>query len=1016
MSQTINEIRTQQTGADLQIYAEIAGTPNASLAGLSLIVIGGDDAQLPPDQNGYIESVISLDGYSIPASGFFVMAEATYTLTTPDLVASLGFATDNNKTFMLVRDFFGVIGDDIDLTNLGTIDNALWSAVVDDVALLASGTPDGTLSDFVYSTHKVGPDGGAFVSHAKKCADSGAWRVGFADVASNDDTPGAANPICGADGGIVTINEIRIDQPLTDVDEYVELTGNPGMSLNDYTYIVIGDGTVTATKSGFTECVIPLTGQVMPANGLFLITLKTTTGSPIQDGIAFGKVGDLQTDKLIFENSDHVTHMLVKSFTGTNLQDLDTNDDGILDIKPWASVADSVGFVKVAATGPVKDTVGSLGVAGEWTYQVTNADGFLTPMVGPDGVYVPGHIYRCSPQGSWKIGFFDPIAAGSNNKDTPKAANPECSACGEPGSGSCFVVHAGAGCDKGGCCSIVCAFVPACCSVSWDANCTSTAFANCLAGGSPPVLQISEIRLKDIDGNGASEYLEFTGPANASLTGVSVVVINKQDTGTLDTGGVIDAVIDLSGLRVNSSGRFLIGESTFAISGVTLDYNCGGGLVLDDNGTNNVFLVWNNYGARNDDLDPENDGTLNTMPWASVIDSVSVVGDYGVAYSPTLVGPAGGKLPSQVFRCTPDGDWNIGPTSIIAPYDSPGAANAACGLPRIFQCGDTDAGDCYQPHINAHCFNRACCEGVCAMVPSCCNVIWDELCSAAAASTTSCGGGTPIAFINEVRVDQPGTDVDEYIELKGTPGTNLAGYSIVVVGDGPTPTGGTNPLSGAVETIIPLDGSVIPASGYFLITFKNALTTSAAQDGIALGIAGDLQTDKLNLENSDNITIYLTQGFAGAMNDDMDANNDGVIDGAIGTVADAISITTSIRTAPTSTQEWWYAPRVGSGPSGAAYQIYRCDPIGYWQIGIDDPISATLAHTDTPGAVNNPCPSTGGGCFGDIDQSGEVDLGDAALALLDYGPCSGCASDLDGSGEIDFGDIALILLSTGPCQ
>ena len=54
-------------------------------------------------------------------------------------------------------------------------------------------------------------------------------------------------------------------------------------------------------------------------------------------------------------------------------------------------------------------------------------------------------------------------------------------------------------------------------------------------------------------------------------------------------------------------------------------------------------------------------------------------------------------------------------------------------------------------------------------------------------------------------------------------------------------------------------------------------------------------------------------------------------------------------------------------------------------------------------------------CFGDIDGSGEVDNGDVAFALLDYGPCPGCISDLDGTGEVDFGDVALILLSTGPC-
>ena len=55
-------------------------------------------------------------------------------------------------------------------------------------------------------------------------------------------------------------------------------------------------------------------------------------------------------------------------------------------------------------------------------------------------------------------------------------------------------------------------------------------------------------------------------------------------------------------------------------------------------------------------------------------------------------------------------------------------------------------------------------------------------------------------------------------------------------------------------------------------------------------------------------------------------------------------------------------------------------------------------------------------CFGDIDGSLEVDNGDVAFALLDFGVCGGCPTDLDGTGEVDFGDVALILLSTGPCQ
>ena len=39
------------------------------------------------------------------------------------------------------------------------------------------------------------------------------------------------------------ISEIRIDQPSTDNDEYFEISGDPGASLNDLTYLVIGDGT-----------------------------------------------------------------------------------------------------------------------------------------------------------------------------------------------------------------------------------------------------------------------------------------------------------------------------------------------------------------------------------------------------------------------------------------------------------------------------------------------------------------------------------------------------------------------------------------------------------------------------------------------------------------------------------------------------------------------------------------------------------------------------------------------------
>ena len=55
-------------------------------------------------------------------------------------------------------------------------------------------------------------------------------------------------------------------------------------------------------------------------------------------------------------------------------------------------------------------------------------------------------------------------------------------------------------------------------------------------------------------------------------------------------------------------------------------------------------------------------------------------------------------------------------------------------------------------------------------------------------------------------------------------------------------------------------------------------------------------------------------------------------------------------------------------------------------------------------------------CFGDLDGSNEVDSGDVAIVLLDYGICEGCPTDLDFSSEVDSADVALVLLSMGSCN
>ena len=47
----------------------------------------------------------------------------------------------------------------------------------------------------------------------------------------------------GAAQAQVFINDLRLDPPSTDNDEFVELSGAPSASLDGLTYLVIGDGT-----------------------------------------------------------------------------------------------------------------------------------------------------------------------------------------------------------------------------------------------------------------------------------------------------------------------------------------------------------------------------------------------------------------------------------------------------------------------------------------------------------------------------------------------------------------------------------------------------------------------------------------------------------------------------------------------------------------------------------------------------------------------------------------------------
>jgi len=367
----INEIRIDQTGADNDEYFELSGA--GSLDGATYLVIGDGIGG-----SGVIESVTDLTGLSF-TTGYFVAAESTFTLGVADLTTTLNFENGDNVTHLLVMDFTGLDGDDLDVDDDGVLDVTPWSAIVDCIALLQ----DPASGDFVYCADTVGPDGTFVPGHAKRCDDtSGPFVVGMFDLV--DDTPGATND-CAPPPPDVVINEIRTDNVGTDVDEYFELSGSG--SLDTMWYVVIGDGT---GGSGVVENATDLTGFSIDSGGYFLAAEPTFT---------FPVTPDLVAD-LNFENSDNVTHMLVTSFTGLVGDDLDADDDGVLDVAPWDSVLDCIALLIDPAGG---DLV------------------YCADTVGPDGAFAPGHAKRCDDTtGPFVVGDFDYV------DDTPRAVN-DCS-------------------------------------------------------------------------------------------------------------------------------------------------------------------------------------------------------------------------------------------------------------------------------------------------------------------------------------------------------------------------------------------------------------------------------------------------------------------------------------------------------------------------------------------------------------------------------------------------------------
>ena len=183
--------------------------------------------------------------------------------------------------------------------------------------------------------------------------------------------------------------------------------------------------------------------------------------------------------------------------------------------------------------------------------------------------------------------------------------------------------------------------------------------------------------------------------------------------------------------------------------------------------------------------------------------------------------------------------------------------------------------------------------------------------------------------LNEIVRNDTGSDDHEFVEICGDPGTDLTAFTIVGI------EGDATSATGTIDHVHALTGIIGPTGIY---TVGHA----------AISCADELLN--LSLENG-GLTVLLVRGFTGAQGMDIDLDDDGVEDGPIGQVVDAVGMGR-----PSQGDLFGYYGAVQIGPdtgSGGTSDfdpaaIARCaDCVGAWGMTCLDGTEPTDPGCDT---------------------------------------------------------------------
>lgn len=223
----INEVDVDQPALDSQEFIELVGEPGAALDGIVVVFFNGNTG----GDASYFS--ISLDGQSIPSSGFFVLGNAA--------VPNVNLVFDDN---LLQNGFdgIGVYEGTLAQWPAGTLPTA--TNLIDALVYGTADPADQALIDVLTPGQIQVDEGSANNTTAMARIPDGGIALDVSTYVAQTPTPGATNVIVLAcDGGTITVNnsttalEICSDLP----DQPLTWTTSSTVAGDSYVYIVTDD-------------------------------------------------------------------------------------------------------------------------------------------------------------------------------------------------------------------------------------------------------------------------------------------------------------------------------------------------------------------------------------------------------------------------------------------------------------------------------------------------------------------------------------------------------------------------------------------------------------------------------------------------------------------------------------------------------------------------------------------------------------------------------------------------------